>query len=148
VLYTHGPSLDHPLRVTRLSYDSVFAAPIWVTPQTNWQGSYDSGEIANSDNSPTCKLVPSGVRDNTLTGEPDANRGGTSGATGSTIPDSVTVCIQVDWPAPYQWKNKLEQGRSRIGPATGMGSDRGRARPHGPALHVQPLPRPAERRTQ
>jgi hypothetical protein len=35
VLYTNGPSLDHPIRVTRLSFDSVFAAPVWITPETN-----------------------------------------------------------------------------------------------------------------
>jgi hypothetical protein len=60
VLYTHGPSLDHPLKVTRLSYDSVFPSPLWITPHTNWQGSYDSGEVINSDNTGTCHKVSSG----------------------------------------------------------------------------------------
>jgi RHS repeat-associated protein len=122
VLYTHGPSLDYPIRVTRLSYDSIFPAPIYVTPHTNWQGSYDSGEVYYTDGGGSCKRVPSGVRDNELTGAGDPNGGGAESAPGSTIPDSVTACIQVDWPAPYQWQSKLEHGRSRIGPAAWMGS--------------------------
>ena len=54
--------------MTRLSYDSIFPAPIWITPHTNWHGSYDSGEIYNSDNSGTCKRVSSGARDLELSG--------------------------------------------------------------------------------
>jgi hypothetical protein len=54
VLYTHGPSLDHPLKVTHLSYDSVFPHPVWITPHNNWQGSYDSGELDNSDGTGSC----------------------------------------------------------------------------------------------
>src|SRR5437868_4042737 len=41
---------------------------------------------------------------------------------GYTHPDSVTVCVDVDWPAPYQWKSKLEHGRGVVGPASWMGS--------------------------
>jgi RHS repeat-associated protein len=40
----------------------------------------------------------------------------------STPPDSITGCVQIDWPAPYQWKSKLEHGRGRIGPYAWMGS--------------------------
>jgi RHS repeat-associated protein len=121
VLYTHGPSLDHPLKVTRLSYDSVFASPIWITPHANWQGSYDSGDIFNTDNGGTCKKVPSGWYDNTPAASevPQYTDGQ---PLPPQHPDSVTVCVDVDWPAPYQWKSHLERERGEIGPASWMGS--------------------------
>ncbi|MDB4952312.1 MAG: hypothetical protein JWM27_4961 [Gemmatimonadetes bacterium] len=88
--------------MTRLSYDSIFSAPVWITPHTNWQGSYDSGEVFSSDNGPTCKKVSSGVRDLTQTGEPTPPNGGEgTSASAPPTPDSVTVCLQVDWPAPH-----------------------------------------------
>jgi RHS repeat-associated protein len=114
VLYTHGPALDRPLRVTRLSYDTIFPAPVWISPHTNWQGQYDSGEIVSSDGRGMCRNVSSGAYDN-----PPA---GGAGSDGNTFPDSVWTCIQVDWPAPYQWRSHLEHGRGRIGPPSWVGS--------------------------
>jgi RHS repeat-associated protein len=121
VLYTHGPSPDHPLKVTRLSYDSVFPHPIWVTPYTNWQGQYDSGEIYNSDGTGSCHKVSSGWYDNTPAASETPAYGYDQGPS-PTHPDSVTLCVDIDWPAPYQWKSHLERGRGKIGPASWMGS--------------------------
>jgi hypothetical protein len=119
VLYTHGPALDHPLLVTRLSYDTLFPDPIRISPHTNWQGHYDSGEIARSSGGGSCRNVSSGVYDS-----PPAGGGNTNGgeAAGPAVPDSVWTCIKVDWPAPYQWRTYLEHGRGKIGPPSWVGS--------------------------
>jgi RHS repeat-associated protein len=118
VLYTQGLNLDKPLLLARIDYDSFFPGTNAIIPHTNWLGHYDSGTFVTQGNAtgPACMKRARLGQDATKYPFEDPD------VTGGLNQDSITICYDVEWPAPYLWNSKRPIDRGKYGPPSWMGS--------------------------
>jgi RHS repeat-associated protein len=127
VLYTHGGTLDRPLAITRVNYDTLFPPVQVVFPHTDWRGQFDQGTW--DDGMPTrfadgkatrCVALPPPI-DN-IPENPENPNPGDPGPPSEQDPHWGSVCVEIDWPAPYLWQSMLSWRMEKAGPAGWWGS--------------------------
>ena len=122
--YVHGASLDQPLMLVRMNYDTLFPEPQVILPHLNWRGVYEGGTFSDgvsthllSGEPSRCVQVVEGHTDN----EPANPEPG--GEPGPVEPsDTVNICVDVRWPGPNLWFNHRARSNSPVGPPSWMGS--------------------------
>jgi RHS repeat-associated protein len=124
VAYSHGAGLDQPLEIARMHYDTLFPGPQIFYPQTDSRGHFDSGTW--DDGAPVRLDNGKGTRCVVLSTQEDSVITPPGGEPGEPGPGPVlhgdTLCVEVDFPAPYMWSSLLERRNVPIGPITWMGS--------------------------
>lgn len=115
--YTHGGTLDRPLAIVRMDYDTLFPSPQFVAPHANARGSYEAGTHASHGIAMPCVRLARQTAD--ANGYPSTNP---EGIGGGTVNDSTDICVQIEYPAAKQWMTFKPRNTSAVGTYAWWGS--------------------------